>query len=66
MTAGEKALNQVLNSARNLANLNQTSSNSKAIIHLCDELNGYAQSLIHLRRSGHVSAYWVIYYNIFF
>ncbi|CAH8526411.1 unnamed protein product [Schistosoma margrebowiei] len=53
MTAGEKALNQVLNSARNLANLNQTSSNSKAIIHLCDELNDYAQSLIHLRRSGH-------------
>ncbi|CAI2727451.1 unnamed protein product [Schistosoma spindalis] len=53
MTAGEKALNQVLNSARNLANLNQTSSNSKAIIHLCDELNDYAQSLIHLRRNGH-------------
>uniref|UniRef100_A0A5K4F0S4 Vinculin n=1 Tax=Schistosoma mansoni TaxID=6183 RepID=A0A5K4F0S4_SCHMA len=53
MTAGEKALNQVLNSAKNLANLNQTSSNSKAIIHLCDELNDYAQSLIHLRRSGH-------------
>ncbi|CAH8514817.1 unnamed protein product [Schistosoma intercalatum] len=53
MTAGEKALNQVLNSARNLANLNQTSSNSKAIIHLCDELNDYAQSLVHLRRSGH-------------
>ncbi|CAH8532517.1 unnamed protein product [Schistosoma rodhaini] len=53
MTAGEKALNQVLNSAKNLANLNPASSNSKAIIHLCDELNDYAQSLIHLRRSGH-------------
>ncbi|VDP26568.1 unnamed protein product [Schistosoma curassoni] len=64
MTAGEKALNQVLNSARNLANLNQTSSNSKAIIHLCDELNDYAQSLIHLRRSGHIASVIELHYNI--
>ncbi|TNN12660.1 Vinculin [Schistosoma japonicum] len=53
MTAGEKILNQALISARNLANLNPTSSSSKAIIKLCDELNEYAQSLIRLRRSGH-------------
>ncbi|CAH8490458.1 unnamed protein product [Schistosoma turkestanicum] len=53
MTAGEKALNQVLHSARNLANLNPTSSNSKTILLLCDELNDYAQSLIDLRKSGH-------------
>ncbi|CAH8506612.1 unnamed protein product [Heterobilharzia americana] len=52
MTAGEKALNQVLNSARNLANLDSTNTNSKTIMNLCDELDNCAQSLIRLRRNG--------------
>ncbi|CAH8843196.1 unnamed protein product [Trichobilharzia szidati] len=52
MTAGEKALNQVLNSAQKLANLDSTNPNCKIILNLCDELKDLAQSLIHLRRNG--------------
>nr|CAH8843008.1 unnamed protein product [Trichobilharzia regenti] len=52
MTAGEKALNQVLNSAQKLANLDSTNPNCKLILNLCDELKDLAQSLIHLRRNG--------------
>ncbi|VDQ16183.1 unnamed protein product [Trichobilharzia regenti] len=64
MTAGEKALNQVLNSAQKLANLDSTNPNCKLILNLCDELKDLAQSLIHLRRNGQVSR--VVCIDIFF